>query len=72
MQENPNKQAPNRKLRDEAASVVASVFKLTPRAVRMVINGETTNEPVLEAVITYKQGKSKLIEEIEKLVPFNN
>jgi hypothetical protein len=36
----------------------------------MVINGETTNEPVLEAVITYREGKNKLIQEIEKLVPF--
>lgn len=59
------------KNRDEAASVVASIFNLTPRAVRMVINGETTNEPVLEAVVTYKEGKSKLIEEIKKLVPFD-
>ena len=56
--------------RDEAASGVASIFSLTPRAVRMVINGDTTNEPVLEAVITYREGKSKLIQEIEKLVPF--
>ena len=70
MQENPTKQIPNRKIRDEAASVVASIFSLTPRAVRMVMNGETTNEHVLEAVITYREGKSKLIQEIEKLVPF--
>lgn len=70
MTENPTKQMANRKIRDEAASVVASIFHLTPRAVRMVINGETTNEPVLEAVIVYREGKSKLIQDIEKLVPF--
>lgn len=70
MEEKPTKQVPNVKIRDEAASVVASIFSLTPRAVRMVINGDTTNEPVLEAVITYREGKSKLIQEIEKLVPF--
>jgi hypothetical protein len=70
MSENPNNQAVKLKLRDEAASVVASIFHLTPRAVRMVINGETTNESVLEAVITYREGKNKLIQEIEKLVPF--
>jgi hypothetical protein len=70
MSENSNNQAVKLKLRDEAASVVASIFDLTPRAVRMVINGETTNEPVLEAVITYREGKNKLIQEIEKLVPF--
>jgi ABC-type sugar transport system substrate-binding protein len=64
-----NKQATKQKNRDEAASVIAGIFDLTPRAVRMVINGETTNEPVLEAVMMYKEGKSKLIQEIEKLVP---
>ena len=58
------------KNRDEAASVVASIFNLTPRAVRMVANGQIENDPVLTAVITYREGKSKLIQEIEKLVPF--
>lgn len=70
MQQIPTKQITNRKIRDEAASVVASIFNLSPRAVRMVINGDTTNENVLEAVITYREGKTKLIKEIEKLVPF--
>jgi hypothetical protein len=35
----------------------------------MVIQGETINEPVFTAVMMYKEGKSKLIQEIEKLVP---
>lgn len=62
-------QSPHKQKRDEAAAVVASIFGLSARAVRMVINGETNNEPVLEAVMTYKEGKSKLIQEIERLVP---
>jgi hypothetical protein len=70
MPETPNNQAVKPKIRDEAASVIASIFHISPRAVRMVMNGETTNEPVLEAVITYREGKNKLIQEIEKLVPF--
>lgn len=72
MQKDPNKQAVKVKMRDEAASVVATIFHLTPRAVRMVINGDTTNESVLEAVITYREGKNKLIQEIERLVPFKD
>jgi hypothetical protein len=69
MTKNNQTQAMNQTSRDETASVIASIFHLTPRAVRMVIQGETINEPVLEAVMYYKEGKSKLIQEIEKLVP---
>jgi hypothetical protein len=65
-----NKQLSNPQQRDETASTIASIFNLTPRAVRMVIQGETINEPVFTAVMMYKEGKSKLIQEIEKLVPF--
>lgn len=64
-----NKQVPKQQQRDETAAIVASIFNLTPRAVRMVIQGDIINEPVFQGVMMYKEGKSKLIQEIEKLVP---
>jgi hypothetical protein len=69
MSQNPNKQNTNSPQRDETASTIAVIFNKTPRLVRMVMEGKVNNESILEAAILYKEGKSKLIQEIEKLVP---
>jgi hypothetical protein len=66
----PLKQVLNSPHRDETASVVASIFGLSARAVRMVISGETSNDKVMEAVMMYKEGKADLIQKIKsKLLP---
>jgi hypothetical protein len=69
MTKKPNKQNINNPQRDETAATIAVIFNRTPRLVRMVIEGKVNNESILEAAIMYKEGKSKLIQEIERLVP---
>jgi hypothetical protein len=71
MSKEANKQGLKTSQRDETAGVIASIFKKTPRLVRMVIEGKVNNPTILEAAITYKEGKSKLIQEIERLVPID-
>jgi hypothetical protein len=72
MGEKPNKQTSKGKKRDETAAIIAGIFNLTPRQVRNVLNGDSENEKVLTAAIIYKEGKNRLIQEIEQLVPFTN
>lgn len=69
MSEKSNKQTINNSGRDETAGVIASIFRKTPRLVRMVMEGKVNNDSILEAAILYKEGKTRLIQEIEKLVP---
>ncbi len=57
--------------RDDTATVIANVLGYTPRYVRMVMNGESENDDILTAAITYKEGKNRLLQEVKKLVPFN-
>lgn len=70
MAENPNKQTLKKKKRSETATVIADISGFSKRHVRLVIDGERTNEDILEATILYEQGKSELIKKIKELVPF--
>lgn len=70
MSQNSNKQTSKAPQRDDTASVVASISGKTPRLVRMVMEGKVNNEKILEAAILYKEGKTKLIQEIERVVTF--
>ncbi len=86
MPENPSKQELDRKKRSETAKVISEIANRSPRLVRMVINGEVENEPIListvvyeqeikkareKATEAYKEAKSLLIKAVEKAVPFN-
>jgi hypothetical protein len=71
MKNKSEKQMTKPQKRDDTASVVASIFGKTDRLVRMVIQGQVENPAILEAAITYKEGKTKLIQEIERLIPIS-
>lgn len=70
MPEKPIKQGHKRRKKTETASTIADISGLTPRYVRMVINGERENSAVLDAAIIYEEGRNELIEKIKELVPF--
>jgi hypothetical protein len=67
MQKEQSKQVVKAQQRDETASVIASIFDLTPRAVRMVIQGETINEPVLEAVMITRKARQNSSKRLKNL-----
>lgn len=71
MLENSNKQSPKGSRRTETASTIADIANVTPRYVRMVLNGERENEDILTAAIVYEEGKNELLEKVKQLVPFN-
>jgi hypothetical protein len=71
MSENPAQQKRKAKKRTETATTIAGLAHVTPRLVRMVMNGEVNNDDILNATIIYEQGKSELIKKIKELVPFN-
>lgn len=70
MPEKPIKQAQKRKKNTETAYEIASKFGVTPRYVRMVLNGERDNQAILDAAIIYEEGKNELLEKVKELVPF--
>lgn len=70
MSQNSNKQTTKTSQRDETASVIASISGKSARLVRMVMEGKVNNDTILEAAIMYKEGKSKLIQEIERIITF--
>lgn len=70
MNQNSNKQTTKASGRDDTASVIAGISGKSARLVRMVLEGKVNNDKVLEAAILYKEGKSKLIQEIERVVTF--
>jgi hypothetical protein len=72
MTEKPNKQPPKRKKYDEIAATIADISGYSPRYVRMVREGEKTNENLMEAIVTYQAGKNQLLAAVRELVPFKN
>ena len=72
MSKNPTQQTWERKKRNDTAKIIASIARVSPAYVRMVMNGDKENDDILTASILYEQGKSRLIQEVKKLVPFNN
>lgn len=71
MSKNPSQQIGKHRKRTETAVVIANIARKTPAYVRMVMNGDRENQDILTATILYEQEKSKLIQKIKKLVPFN-
>lgn len=71
MAENPIKQTSKRRKNTETASTIADIAGVTPRYVRMILNGDKDNQAILDAAIIYEEGKNKLLEEVKKLVPFD-
>jgi len=53
----------------EIACIVARIHGVTPRYVRMVVNGERNNDDIMHSYIEYQKGKRKLIEELAMCVP---
>jgi hypothetical protein len=60
------------KKRSETARLVAQLHGVTPRYVRMVINGERENEEITQTYIDYEQKRNKLIQHLQKLVPITS
>jgi hypothetical protein len=50
---------------------VAELLGFTERYVYYVLCGDRINEQVLATYITLAEGKSKLLKEVEKLIPFD-
>lgn len=71
MAKNQIKQGMASKKRSDTAKIIAELAGCTPAYVRMVMNGDYDNESILTATILFEQGKNKLIQHIEKVVPFN-
>jgi hypothetical protein len=69
MYRNPEKQPTERKKPDEVAAVIADIWGVSPRFVRMVREGECKNEDIMDAIVTYEIGKQKLIDQVRQLVP---
>lgn len=67
----PIEQTKKRKKRSETATVIASISGFSKRHVQLVMNGDRENEQILTASILYEQEKSKLIQKVKQLVPFN-
>lgn len=60
----------NRK-RDDLATIVASIHGCSPDLVRKVRNGERDNEAILTTLMELTEGKTKLIAEVKRLIPFD-
>lgn len=58
------------KKRDDTATIVAEKYRVTDGYVRKVINGKRNNPAILATYIEFKQAKNKLIQAVERLVPF--
>jgi hypothetical protein len=67
----PIEQTRKRKKRSETATIIADISGFSKRHVQLVMNGDRENEQILTASILYEQEKSKLIQKVKKLVPFN-
>jgi hypothetical protein len=57
------------KWRDDTARIVAKIHGVSQRYVIMVRNGERENEEILQTLVDFEQGKSKLIQELIRMVP---
>ena len=60
-----------KQLRDDSARIVAELHGVSQRYVEMVRNGERDNDDILESLVEYRMGKTKLIKHIEKLIPLD-
>lgn len=70
MEEKFNNQYPPQKRNDETARVVAGMYGVSERYVRMVMDGERDNDEILAACIEYKNGKNLLVEAVRSMIPF--
>lgn len=59
------------KKRDSISTKTARIMGLSYDYVRRVRNGERENEKVMEVVMMLREGESRLIKEIEKIVPLD-
>jgi hypothetical protein len=57
---------------DDTCTIIADMFRVTPRYVRMVRDGERENQKILEAYMIMKEGKNELLKVVKALIPFNN
>lgn len=55
--------------RRDVASLVAQIHGVTPRYVRMVMNGERENEAIVETYMEIVEQDNLLLENIRKAVP---
>lgn len=49
----------------------AKITGVSDRYVRMIINGERTNDEVLSTYMFIQEGENKLLQQAKLLVPFN-
>lgn len=79
MAEKPNKQSRKTPNNREVTGIIADIHHVSARYVRMVLNGECNNPEILNDALEYlnnkeqfiQSRKSKLIQEVEKTVPFH-
>jgi len=51
----------DRQLRDDTARIVADIHGVSIRYVQMIRDGERENEAIMETLVEYRLGKTKLI-----------
>lgn len=69
MQKQMNKPNARAKQRDDLATIVADMYGVSARYVRMVRNGERENEQILGTLIEMREGKNLLIQSVKELIP---
>lgn len=56
------------KLRDDTARIVAQIHGVSTSYVQKVRNGERENEEIMATLVEYSQGKSELIQALERTI----
>lgn len=64
-----SKSRKNNRKRDDVATVVAKMYGVSENYVQKVRRGDRDDEDVLTTIMDIIEGRTKLIEEVEKLVP---
>lgn len=58
----------NKPVRDDIATITAKLMGVSAGYVRKVVRGDRTNERVFECYMNLREGKNKLIKEVERIV----
>jgi len=61
-----------KKHRDDLATLTAQICGVTDVYVRMVLKGKRRNERVLKTYMLLREGKTRLVREVEKIIKLGN
>jgi len=61
-----------KKHRDDLATLTAQICGVTDVYVRMVVKGKRRNERVLKTYMLLREGKTRLVSEVEKIIKLGN